>query len=148
VWQSATGWEPLVSSAIQVNPDSKGLTGLTSWFWLSNETTTLPPLTLTVAGYTITAMASIQSYTWLFGTGDQAPAYSPGSSAHPAAIYNYQSVGAYRVTVIAHYVGSYTISGHGLASQTVPLQVDVTMGTLSYPVQEARSVLVPSGSGA
>ena len=147
VWQSATGWEPLVSSTIQVSPNSTGLTGLSSWFWLSNDTTALPPLTLTVAGYTITATASIQSYTWMFGTGDQEPAYSPGSSAHPAATYTYQAVGAYQVTVIAHYVGSYTISGHGLAPQTVPLRVDVTMGTLSYPVQEARSVLVPSGEG-
>lgn len=148
VWQSATGWEPLVNSAIQVNPNSAGLTGLASWFWLSNDTTALPPLTLTVAGYTITASASIQSYTWLFGTGDQAPAYSPGSSTHPAATYTYQAVGGYAVTVIAHYVGSYTISGHGVAAQTVPLRVDVTMGSLSYPVQEARSVLVPPGGSA
>ena len=147
VWQSAVAWEPLVTSRIEVNPESTGLTGLSSWFWLSNSTTILPPLSLTVGGYSITASASIRSYTWLFGDGDQSPAYSPGSASEPASTDLYQTVGIYQVLVIAHYVGSYTISGNGMTAQTAPLQVSVTMGSLSYAVQEARSVLVQSGAG-
>lgn len=148
VWQSAVAWEPLVTSRIEVNPGSTGLTGLSSWFWLSNSTTVLPPLSLTVGGYSLTASASIQSYTWLFGDGDQSPAYSPGSASDPAATDLYQTAGTYQVLVIAHYVGNYTISGNGMTAQTAPLQVSVTMGSLSYAVQEARSVLVPSGAGS
>jgi len=147
VWAAATGWEPLVSSGIEVNPQTLGLTGLASWFWLSNPTTSLPPLTVSIAGYSVTASASIASYTWTFGDGDSATAYGPGSSSAPAAVYTYQQKGSYQVSVIAHYVGSYTFVGNGLSPQTVPLNVDVTMGTLTYGVQEARSVLVdPGGS--
>jgi len=147
VWQTATGWEPLVSSGIEVNPQTLGLTGLASWFWLSNPTTSLPPLTVSIAGYSVTASATIASYTWTFGDGDSATAYGPGSSPAPAAVYTYQQKGSYQVSVIAHYVGSYTFAGNGLTPQTVPLNVDVTMGTLTYGVQEARSVLVdPGGS--
>ncbi|HUZ44400.1 MAG TPA: PKD domain-containing protein [Acidimicrobiales bacterium] len=146
VWQTATRWEPLVSSNIEVNPQTLGLTGLASWFWLSNPTTSLPPLTVSVAGYSVTASATIASYTWTFGDGDTAPAYAPGSPSAPAAIYTYQQKGSYQVSVIAHYVGSYTFSGNGLAPQTAALNIDVTMGSLDYGVQEARSVLVDPGS--
>jgi len=146
VWGASGAWEPLVSSNIEVNPQTLGLTGLASWFWLSNPTTSLPPLTVSVAGYSVTASATIASYTWTFGDGDTAPAYAPGSPSAPAAIYTYQQKGSYQVSVIAHYVGSYTFSGNGLAPQTAALNIDVTMGSLDYGVQEARSVLVDPGS--
>ncbi|MHB1444720.1 MAG: PKD domain-containing protein [Acidimicrobiales bacterium] len=135
-----------MSSDIEVNPQTLGLTGLASWFWLSNPTTSLPPLTVSIAGYSVIASAAIASYTWTFGDGDSATAYGPGSQAEPAASYTYQQKGAYQVSVIAHYVGSYTFAGNGLTPQTAPLNVDVTMGTLTYGVQEARSVLVDPGS--
>ena len=146
VWAAASNWEPLVSAGIEANPDTQGLTGLSSWFWLSNPTTALPPLTAAVNGYAVTASASISSYTWTFGDGNSASAYSPGSASDPAATYTYETKGGYTVSVIAHYVGSYTITGFGLAPQTFPLDIDVTMGTLSYGVQEIRSVLIYPGS--
>ena len=143
VWQSASGWEPLVLSGIEVDPGGLGLTGLSSWFWLSNPTTRLPTLVVSIRGYSVTASAAITSYTWIFGDGDSATSYSPGSESQPAASYTYQTKGLYQVSVIAHYVGSYTFAGHGLTPKTAPLNVDVTMGTMSYGVQEARSVLTP-----
>ena len=146
VWGAASSWEPLVASGIGTNPSTEGLSGLSSWFWLTNPTTVLPGITATVGGYTVTASASISSYTWTFGDGDSATAYSPGSPSAPAATYTYQAKGRYPVSVVAHYVGSYTFTGFGLAPQTVPLAVDVTMGSLSYGVQEVRSVLVYPGS--
>ena len=146
VWGAASSWEPLVASGIGTNPSTEGLTGLSSWFWLTNPTTVLPGITATVGGYTVTASASISSYTWTFGDGDSATAFSPGSASAPAATYTYQAKGRYPVSVVAHYVGSYTFTGFGLAPQTVPLAVDVTMGTLSYGVQEVRSVLIYPGS--
>lgn len=148
VLQTDTSWEPLESSGIQVNPGTLGLTGLACWFWLANGQTALPTISAAVGGYSVSASMSISSYTWVFGDGDTATAYAPGNESDPAVTYTYQSKGLYTVSVIAHYVGSYTYVNAAGVAVTEPLAVDVTMGTLSYGVQEARSVLVdPDGQG-
>jgi len=147
VWSAeAQSWQNLVSSGINANPGTLGLTGLSSWFWLTNATTTLVAAPATVDGYTVTASASIVSYTWTFGDGYSATAYGPGTASSPAATHTYGTKGGYTITVVAHYVGTFTFSGFGIRPRTEPFAIDVTMGTLSYGVQEIRSVLVSPGA--
>lgn len=148
VWAAeAQTWQNLVSTGLRVNPSSLGLTGLASWFWLTNRTTNLVAPAARVGGYTVTASAAIASYTWIFGDGASVVAYRPGDAHHPAVSHTYQTKGAYVVRVVGHYVGTFTFAGFGIPAQTMPFAIDVTMGSLSYRVQEVRSVLDSPGGG-
>jgi hypothetical protein len=130
---------------VTLNPAVQGLTGLETWLWYDG------PAELTVAvslnGYTITGTAVPTSFAWTMGAPDvngtsTHSADVPGNVDDPAARHTYETVGTYTITLTVTWTGSFTVTGNGLPGGPVDLGTTTVDGTLTYPVREARSILV------
>jgi hypothetical protein len=146
VWAAeASTWQQLIHGGIEANPGGVGLTGLASWFWLTNGAARLTAPPISIDGYTVTASVSATSYSWTFGDGAVQSSAGVGSAAEPAVAHTYQTLGNYSVTCEAHYVGTFTFAGFGIAPQTQPFAIDAAEANLTYPVQEVRGVVLAPG---
>ena len=126
-----------------LSPRTAGLTELPTWFWATGVGTPLS-VSVSIGGYTVTATADPVAYTWYFGDGTSATSEGTGSASAPAVVHTYHYKGTYTVGLSVEYEGSYTFAGEG-GSVSEPLGTyQQAIVTAPYPVQEVRSVLVPS----
>lgn len=126
---------------LSVAPARIGLTGLPSYFWLSND---LPPITATarVPGLTVTAEARPVEYVWDFGDGSQKVTTHPGrpwSKRRPGNIsYLYETKARYELSVEVVWGARWRING----GPWQPLGYFSTSASRAYPVREIIAVLV------
>jgi hypothetical protein len=127
---------PVVS--IGVNPDSSGLVGLRSWFWIEGFTGSVQAPPINVFGMTIDVRMTSRSVTWDFGDGetlegDLGRAYPVESSVQHA----HRRSGDYRIGAVIHLVPEYQVNGGGW----IPLPELAPTATTDLPVQEREPVL-------
>jgi hypothetical protein len=127
---------PMVS--IGVNPDSSGLVGLRSWFWIDGFTGSVQAPPINVFGMTIDVRMTSRSVTWDFGDGetlegDLGRAYPAESSVQHA----HRRSGGYRIAAAIHLVPEYQVNGGGW----IPLPELTPAATTDLPVQEREPVL-------
>jgi len=142
VWQ----YVPLPVPVVGINPSLAGLTQLPTWFWARNEAGPVSA-SANLDGWVVTASAVPVSYDWDFGDGTTAQSTSAGDESHPSVTHTYLDKGTYDVTLTVRYAGSYTFSGYGVTVSTSLGDYDQAEVMQTYTVQEARSVLVPPGTG-
>jgi hypothetical protein len=144
---------PIPEAAVNINPSELGATGVETWLWGSSAEPV--SLSVTVRGYSVSGVAAPTEWRWNMGSsrGTANPptdlvAISPGSPAHPAAGYTYETKGGYTVTHQVEWSGTFTVSGWGLSGLTLDAGTIVAEATRPYDVVEIRSVrLPPDGSG-
>jgi hypothetical protein len=150
----------LSPGTIYVSPESKGLTGAPSWFWL-NPAPEASSLSVSVAGevVSVTALPQIE---WQFGDGATLNAgpgvpYSSGPVPAAAVTHVYQtrclpgdqgsnpyvlpgcSGDGYPVNAVVTWQISYQAAG--AISEEGVLSDRTTTATIGYPVSEARAFL-------
>jgi hypothetical protein len=153
---------PLLPGRIQTSPQTAGLTGTDSWFWLDPAPTT-EELAVSLAGETVRVTAVPDAVGWRFGDGAKLLAgpgrpYRAGPPPEDAILHLYEtrclpgdqgrnpyvlgSCGSsgYEVEAVVAWRISYTASGPLDASGALPTRTTAT--SIAYPVSEARGFLV------
>jgi PKD domain-containing protein len=125
--------------AIAVNPSTEGITGMESWFWLTDVETTVA-VTAELAGYQVTTNLEAVAYRWTIGDEATHTSTSPGSEADPAVRHTFDRKGTHTITVEMVWQGSYTYSGFGV-DETVDGLEATTEGSVDYTVVEIVSVV-------
>ena len=116
--QQASSRQPWPNLAVGVNP-GRGLTGLSSWFWLTPSNATMPPASATAGPLTVTARAALLDVLWNFGDGselDSGPnlgqAYPRQSSVgHIYQTDTYQQPRGYQVSATLRFGVWYSVNG-------------------------------------
>jgi hypothetical protein len=157
---------PLLPGRIRISPQTAGLTGAVSWFWL-DPAPRIEQLTVTLAGETVTVTAEPSVVEWRFGdgasrTGGAGLRYRPGPPPADAIVHGYEtrclpgdqgrnpyvlgSCGSsgYPLEALVVWRISYSASGPIDASGTLPTRTTATGAP--YPVTESRGFLVPGAS--
>lgn len=126
---------------IGIDPQVRGLTGLQTWLWYEGAQTV--HLSLSLAGYSVTASVRAVRFSWTSGDGGVYVVDLAGSEGSPAVRHIYQAKSTYRVGLQVAWAGSYTVTGLGrhLRGPLGPVSV---ANSRRYPVVEVRSVLVGS----
>jgi PKD domain len=142
VWED----EPLPAAQIETDPQTDGLTQLPTWFWLANDATgqrvSLP--TISINGYSVALSVHPVAYRWDFGDGSTVTSATNGTgtgAGQASATHTYTDKGTFTVGVAVQWIGSYTFSGHGISNTVALGPVWQTAGTVSFRVQEVRSLL-------
>ena len=154
---------PLLPGRITVSPESVGLTGAVSWFWLSPAPQT-EVLTVTLAGERVSVRAEPSSVAWRFGDGVARFAgagvpYRPGPPPAEAVVHEYgtrclagdrgrnpyvlPTCGSegYLLEAVIGWRISFVAVGPVDASGSLPSRTTAT--SVLYPVSEARGFLIP-----
>ena len=127
---------------LDVAPARLGLTGLPSYFWLSDP---LEPLTATATAgpFTITAEAHPADYVWDFGDGGLVTTSGSGrewrARQHGSIAHSYETAGRYDLSVEVLWVARWR-TGSG---PWRPLGTFSTSDTRPYGVRELLTWLVP-----
>ena len=125
------------SSNIGVRPDTRGVTGIPSLFWVDGAQPNMQQST-SAFGVTVTVSATLADVVWNFGdnttvlhggTGQPWPQRSDIK-------HNYRDTGTYTVTVTLTYLASFTAS-NGAGGQLQPIVVTFTR---PYDVHEVQAV--------
>lgn len=142
---ASRAYERVVSLApapdLSVAPARLGLTGLRSFFWVSNE---LPPVTATagVRGLTVTAEARPVRYLWDFGDGITRRTRHGGRPWTAARSGNvghvYETKGRYEPSVGVVWAARWRVNGGPWRD----LGYFSTTGSAEYPVREMIAALV------
>jgi hypothetical protein len=126
---------------LDIAPARIGLTGLPSYFWVSND---LDPITATagVRGLTVTAEARPVRYLWGFGDGDRRQTRHRGKPWTPKSKGNvghvYETKGRYETTVEVVWAARWRVN----QGPWRELGYFSTTGSVDYPVREIVAVLV------
>jgi hypothetical protein len=157
---------PLLPGRIRTSPQTAGLTGAISWFWL-DPAPQVEELTVTLAGETVTVTAEPTAIEWRFGdgvglTGGRGVPYRSGPPPADAIVHVYEtrclpgdqgrnpyvlgSCGSsgYRLEAVVAWRISYVASGPIDASGTLPTRT--TAADNPYRVSESRGFLVPGAT--
>lgn len=157
---------PLLPGRIRTSPQTAGLTGAVSWFWL-DPAPRVEELTVTLAGETVTVTAEPRVIEWRFGDGAHVRGgpglpYHSGPPPEGAIVHVYEtrclpgdqgrnpyvlaSCGSsgYRLEAAVVWRISYVATGPIAASGTLPTRTTAT--EVVYPVSELRGFLVPGAS--
>lgn len=157
---------PLLPGRIRTSPQTAGLTGAISWFWL-DPAPRVEELTVTLAGQTVTVSAEPSAIEWRFGNGarligGRGLPYRSGPPPAGAIVHVYEtrclpgdqgrnpyvlgSCGSsgYLLEAVVVWRISYVASGPIEASGTLPTRT--TAAETPYPVSESRGFLVPGAS--
>jgi hypothetical protein len=157
---------PLSPGEIHASPDTRGLTGAASWFWL-DPAPRATSLSVALAGERVTVTAEPDSVQWRFGDGGAffggaGVPYRPGPPPPEAVTHTYgtrclpgdqgrnpyvlASCGqdGYTVEAVVSWRISYGASGPVRASGGLPART--TEASAVYPVGEARAFLLGGGS--
>ena len=163
---SAADRLPLMPGRIRTSPQTAGLTGALSWFWLDAAPRT-EELAVSLAGERVTVRAEPNAIEWRFGDGVELAGgpgrpYRAGPPLAGAVLHLYEtrclpgdqgrnpyvlgSCGSsgYAVEAVVVWRISYSASGPIEASGTPPTRTTAT--SIAYPVSEARGFLVPGES--
>jgi hypothetical protein len=156
----------LLPGRVQTSPQSTGLTGTDSWFWLDPSPRT-EELSVVLAGETVAVTAVPTAVAWRFGDGADLVAgpgrpYRAGPPPADAVVHSYETrclpgdqgrnpyvLGScdstgYEVEAVVAWRISYSASGPVDASGTLPTRTTAT--SIAYPVSEARAFLVPGAT--
>lgn len=126
---------------LDLAPARIGLTGLRSYFWVSNE---LRPISATagVRGVTVTAEARPVRFLWDFGDGTKRQTQHPGrpwTRSRPGNVgHVYETKGRYEPGVTVVWAARWRVNGGAWQD----LGYFSTAGSAEYPVREMISVLV------
>jgi hypothetical protein len=163
---SAADRLPLLPGRIRMSPQTAGLTGARSWFWL-DPAPRVEELTVTLAGQTVTVTAEPSVIEWRFGdgaelTGGPGLPYRAGPPPEGAIVHVYETrclpgdrgrnpyvlascgEAGYRLEAVVVWRISYVATGAINASGTLPTRTTATGAP--YPVTESRGFLVPGAS--
>lgn len=144
---------PLPTPTFGVSPRGDGLTGLDTWLWDTNGSSSRT-VTVTIRGWTATGTASPSQWEWRMAQpGEPGPASRrnpapvvsasrPGTEADPAAIYRYETPGTYTLTLRVNWTGSFTYTRPGFSAATAPLGTGTQEATRSYTVGSIHPVVV------
>jgi hypothetical protein len=139
--QQASSQQPWPNLVLGVNP-TRGLTGVSSWFWVGGGLPGIPPATATAGPLTVTVRASLADIIWNFGDGVQ---YDSGSSlgrAYPeqsdiSHVYqadSYGIPGGYALAISLQYTVSYSVNG----GPWMPLGIKSKVYSQPYTVVQAQ----------
>lgn len=157
---------PLLPGRIRTSPQTAGLTGALSWFWL-DPAPTVEEVTVTLAGETVTVRAEPKVIEWRFGdgarlTGSPGLLYRPGPPPEGAVVHVYETrclpgdpgrnpyvlascgTAGYQLEAVVVWQIWYIASGPIDASGS--LTARRTVAEAAYAVSESRGFLVPGGS--
>jgi hypothetical protein len=141
----ALAQKPWPQLKIGVNPESSGLTGLPSWFWISGDPR-VADATASVPGLDVVVHAQLTAAIWNFGDGRQLDSGLDLGQPYPIAstvqhLYETDSGAAtgYTVVCVLHYLVSYAVNGGGLQ----PLGEWLPTYTQSYTVKQLQPQAIP-----
>jgi hypothetical protein len=134
---------PYPQATVGAVPAARGLTGLTSWFWVSGYTGAPIVDTVTQFGMQVDVEATIGAVSWDFGDGTTADGLGLGSAppASPTVSHTYEvrARPTFTVRSLIQLAVRWRVNG----GVWQPLNPVVRTATLLYPVVESRAVLVP-----
>ncbi len=113
------------NTAITINPQSKGLTGLATIAQADSKDLSV---STSIRGYSVSAQAKPRAYQWNMGDGTES-----GQRIE----HVYQRAGNKTITLSVTWAGSYTVSGLG-STEFDPVEVEQSVG---YSVDQARVAL-------
>jgi len=131
----------VLPATVSVRPDSRGVTGIPSLFWVDGYDGAPIQQTLTAFGLAVTVTATLTDVAWDFGDGT-APVHAGLGEAwpqHSSVQHNYvePSTGAgYHVTVTITLAPSFTVNGAGGG----PLAPIVLTFARDYRVNEVQAI--------
>lgn len=139
--EAASSRQPWPSLVVGVNP-SKGLTGLSSWFWLTPPNASMPPASATAGPLTVTVRASLIDVLWNFGDGTEMDsglnlggAYPQQSGIeHTYQTDTYQQPAGYEVGATLRYSVWYSVN----AGSWRFLGTKAKSYLFSYPVNQIQ----------
>lgn len=116
--EEASSRQPWPSLTVGVNPRT-GLTGLSSWFWLTPSNASMPPANATAGPLTVTVRASLIDVLWNFGDGSEFDSGLSVGQAYPRQstighVYQtdtYQHPGGYQVAATLRFGVWYSVNG-------------------------------------
>jgi hypothetical protein len=149
-----------------VSPQTTGLTGALSWFWL-DPAPEAEELTVTLAGETVTVRAEPSAIEWRFGDGGRLAGgrgvpYRAGPPPEDAIVHVYETrclpgdqgrnpyvlagcrSSGYALEALVTWRISFTATGPIDAAGSLPART--TAAEAPYPVSESRAFLVPGES--
>jgi hypothetical protein len=126
---------------LKVTPETKGLTGLDSYFWIADPP---EPITATasIPGLTVVAEARPVEFVWSFGDGSDKVTHDPGrpwTRARPGTVSHlYETKGKYDISVEVIWEARWAVLGGSWTS----LGYFSTSDEEPYEVQEMIAMLV------
>lgn len=135
---------PYPAAGVGASPGARGLTGLTSWFWVQGYSGA--PITDTVRafGLTVSVEAVPESVSWDFGDGTTARGLGLGSPPPGRSdvqhVFETRGRPIVRVRALIRLGVRWRVGAGPWAALAPVLRTAV----LDYPVVESRAVLVPS----
>lgn len=129
---------PIGIDTIGARPEGKGVTGITSYFWVEGYSGAPITDSLSGAGVTVAVQVTLGSVTWDFGdgtpptTGSLGEAWPARSSVH----HTYRDRGDRAVTVTITMPAQFSVNG-GAAQALPPV---VRTATIPYRVDEIQAV--------
>ncbi len=136
---------PYPAARVGTNPETRGLTGLETWFWVEGYTATTIADTVTEFGMTIDVEATPTSVSWDFGDGNTARGLGLGTAPpqRSTVVHSFERRARPSFTVRALIVVSVRWRLNGGPWQD--LNPVVRTATRAYPVVESRAALVRPG---
>ncbi|MEO7587927.1 MAG: hypothetical protein ABIS84_07845 [Arachnia sp.] len=139
-------------TSVAADPDGLGYVGWNVWLWVEDPgPNTWGPVTMSVseAGYSVTATATVSHVVWDMGNGDTITcgagtrwnARLTRNEPSPDCGYRYQHEGEYQVTATSHWEVAWSGIGE---SGVIPLDLSDTAG---FRIAEVQVVNVAVGNG-
>jgi hypothetical protein len=138
VWKSAQ----LPTPVIGISPEKRGITGLDTRIW--TETGNTVAISVSLDGYSVTGTATVVGYAVQVDDDPATKTDKAGGPDDPIAHHLFETKGDHKVSVGVIWHGVATFDGPDLEHPiTVGIGDATITATLTYPVNEVRSVLQP-----
>ena len=137
---------PYPPATVGTNPQTRGLTGLETWFWVAGYTSAPLADTVTRFGLRVDVEAVPASVSWDYGDGTTARDLGLGSAppqrSTVAHTFEVRARPAFAVRALVMLSVRWRLNG----GPWQPLDPVVRTATRAYPVVESRAALVPDGA--
>lgn len=122
---------------IGVRPDTRGVTGIPSLFWVDNAPSSMVQST-SAFGVTVTVTATLSDVAWSFGDGSEVLHGGLGQPwpQRSDVRHNYRDTGSFSVTASLTYLAAFTAS-NGAGGQLAPITITFSR---PYEVHEVQAV--------